>query len=220
MIAAIRRLATGLPGVRLGTSLAPVIEGTPIVAPILWAMFAFQIKHFVCDFVLQTQFQIRNKGTYGHFAGFAHAGTHVLGSVPALLILGATPATMAILLLAEFVIQMGSYDADGNARPVGAPVALEANNGLRNLRGAVAMAREDDPNSATAEFFIDLADNSSLDHHADDPGNTTGYAVFGKVIAGMDVVDKIAGVALGDRGPMPGAAPVDPVIIRKVSVLP
>jgi len=104
MIAAIRRLATGLPGVRLGTSLAPVIEGTPIVAPILWAMFAFQIKHFVCDFVLQTQFQIRNKGTYGHFAGFAHAGTHVLGSVPALLILGATPATMAILLLAEFVI--------------------------------------------------------------------------------------------------------------------
>jgi len=129
-------------------------------------------------------------------------------------------ATVVYRVVPGFVIQMGSYDADGNARPVGAPVALEANNGLRNLRGAVAMAREDDPNSATAEFFIDLADNSSLDHHADDPGNTTGYAVFGKVIAGMDVVDKIAGVALGDRGPMPGAAPVDPVIIRKVSVLP
>jgi hypothetical protein len=82
-----------------------VSEGTTIVvAPILWAMFAFQIKHFICDFVLQTQFQIRNKGTYGHLAGFAHAGTHALGSIPALLILGAAPLTIAILLLGEFVV--------------------------------------------------------------------------------------------------------------------
>jgi peptidyl-prolyl cis-trans isomerase A (cyclophilin A) len=119
-----------------------------------------------------------------------------------------------------FVIQAGSWDADVQPRPVHAPIALEANNGLDNVRGAVAMARGDDPASATAEFFIDLADNHALDHQASDPGNSTGYAVFGKVIAGMDVVDKIAGVALGDRGPMPGAAPVDPVVIRKVSVLP
>ena len=128
--------------------------------------------------------------------------------------------TVVYRVVPGFVIQMGSYDADVQSRPVRDPIALEANNGLRNSRGTVAMARADDPNSATAEFFINLADNPSLDHHADDPGNATGYAVFAKVVSGMDVVDKIAGVALGDRGPMPGAAPVDPVIIRKVSVLP
>ena len=128
--------------------------------------------------------------------------------------------TVVYRVVPGFVIQMGSYDADVQSRPVRDPVALEANNGLSNSRGTVAMARADDPNSATAEFFINLADNPSLDHHADDPGNASGYAVFGKVAAGMDVVDKIAGVALGDHGPMPGAAPVDPVVIRKVTVLP
>jgi peptidyl-prolyl cis-trans isomerase A (cyclophilin A) len=128
--------------------------------------------------------------------------------------------TVVYRVVPGFVIQMGSYDADVQSRPVQGPIALEANNGLSNLRGTVAMARADDPNSATAEFFINLADNLSLDHRADDPGNTTGYAVFAKVVSGMDVVDKIAGVALGDHGPMPGAAPVDPVVIRKVTVLP
>jgi cyclophilin family peptidyl-prolyl cis-trans isomerase len=82
------------------------------------------------------------------------------------------------------------------------------------------MARSAEPASATAEFFIDLADNPRLDHKAGDSDNSTGYAVFGKVIAGMDVVDKIASVRLGDHGPMPGAAPVDPILIRKVSLLP
>ena len=119
-----------------------------------------------------------------------------------------------------FVIQAGSWDADVHARPTHDPIALEANNGLNNLRGSVAMARGDDPASATAEFFIDLADNPALDHQPTDAGNSTGYAVFGKVIAGMEVVDKIAAVPLGDHGPMPGAAPVDPIVIRKVSLLP
>lgn len=77
---------------------------TPIVTTILWAMFAFQIKHFICDFVLQTQFQILNKGVYGHPGGFIHAGLHIVGSLPALLILGAPPATIGILLFAEFLI--------------------------------------------------------------------------------------------------------------------
>ncbi len=119
-----------------------------------------------------------------------------------------------------FVIQAGSYDADVHYRPVHENIPLEANNGLDNLRGTIAMARETDPGTANAEFFINLADNADLDHHADDSGNTTGYTVFGQVVGGMDVVDRIAAVPLGDHGPMPGAAPVDPVVIQKVSVAP
>jgi len=128
--------------------------------------------------------------------------------------------TVVYRVVPGFVIQAGSFDADVHERPTHATIALEAANGLSNVRGAVAMARGDEPASATAEFFIDLADNPKLDHKPSDPGNHTGYAVFGHVSSGMDVVDKIAAVALGDRGPMPGAAPVEPVVIRKVSVLP
>jgi peptidyl-prolyl cis-trans isomerase A (cyclophilin A) len=128
--------------------------------------------------------------------------------------------TVVYRVVPGFVIQAGSYDADVQTRPVHDPIALESNNGLANKRGAVAMARQSEPNTATAEFFIDLADNPALDHHADDSGNTTGYAVFGQVVSGMDVVDKIASVPLGDHGPLAGAAPVDPVVIRKVSLLP
>jgi cyclophilin family peptidyl-prolyl cis-trans isomerase len=96
---------------------------------------------------------------------------------------------------------------------------LEANNGLSNLHGSVAMARAEEPDSATAEFFINLDDNVRLDHKADDPGNTTGYAVFGQVISGMDVVEAIGQVPTGDNGPMPGQAPVTPVVVKKVTLL-
>jgi len=119
-----------------------------------------------------------------------------------------------------FVIQMGSFDANGKGRgihPGGLP--LEANNGLSNLRGAVAMGRAEAPDSATAEFYINLADNTPLDHKPDDPGNTTGYAVFGQVASGMDVVDAIGQVPTGDNGPMPGQAPVTPIIVKKVTLL-
>jgi peptidyl-prolyl cis-trans isomerase A (cyclophilin A) len=117
-----------------------------------------------------------------------------------------------------FVVQMGSYTADGHARPARAPIPLEANNGLSNVRGSVAMARGDDPASATAEFFIDIADNSALDHEAGDSANITGYAVFGKVTGGMEVVDRIAAVPLGGTGPFEGAAPQTPIVIRSVRI--
>jgi len=119
-----------------------------------------------------------------------------------------------------FVIQMGSFDANGKGRGIHpGPVPLEANNGLSNLRGTVAMARAEAPDSATAEFFINLADNTPLNHEAADPGNNTGYAVFGQVISGMDVVDAIGQVPTGDNGPMPGQAPVTPIVVKKVSLL-
>jgi peptidyl-prolyl cis-trans isomerase A (cyclophilin A) len=118
-----------------------------------------------------------------------------------------------------FIIQMGSWDANVKGRPVHKPIALEANNGLSNLRGTVALGRENEPTSATADFFINVVDDTGLDHHKDDPGNTTGYAVFGQVISGMDVVERISEVPVGDHGPMKGAAPVDPVTVKKVTVI-
>ena len=120
-----------------------------------------------------------------------------------------------------FVIQMGSWDANGKGRGIiPGPVPLEANNGLSNLRGSVAFGRGEAPDSASADFFINLADNTPLDHKPDDPGNTTGYAVFGQVESGMDVVDAIGNVPTGNgKGPMPTQEPVTPVIVKKVILL-
>ena len=119
-----------------------------------------------------------------------------------------------------FVIQMGSWEAHGKGRGIHlGPVPLESNNGLSNLRGTVALGREEAPDTAKAEFYINLADNTPLDHKADDPGNATGYAVFGQVTSGMDVVDAIGQVPTGDNGPMPGQAPVTPIVVTKVSLL-
>jgi peptidyl-prolyl cis-trans isomerase A (cyclophilin A) len=115
-----------------------------------------------------------------------------------------------------FVIQMGSFDAKGQGRGVDpGPVLLEAGNGLINAKGAVALAHGDDPNSAAADFFIDVDDNPALDKS----DTSVGYAVFGQVSNGMDVVEQISQVAVGDNGPMKGQAPVDPILIKKVSIV-
>ncbi len=100
-------------------------------------------------------------------------------------------------VIENFMIQTGGYDAKLaqrpnqvlQPRPTKAPIPLESHNGLSNVRGSVAMARTADPNSATAQFFINVVDNPMLDGQPDNPA--TGYAVFGQVIEGMDVVDKI-----------------------------
>src|SRR5205085_6665209 len=97
--------------------------------------------------------------------------------------------TLVYRVAPGFVIQAGSFDSATNARPVHDPIPLEAGNGLNNQRGTIAMARESDPNSATAEFFINLADNANLDRQPGDADGMTGYAVFGRVASGMDVVD-------------------------------
>ena len=127
--------------------------------------------------------------------------------------------TVVYRVVPGFVIQAGSYEADGRSRDVHGPIPLEANNGLSNLRGTLAMARTD-PETATAEFFINLADNHDLDHRADDSGNSTGYAVFGRVVSGMEVVDRIAAVPVGGVGPFPSQAPIKPITISRVSVVP
>lgn len=118
-----------------------------------------------------------------------------------------------------FVIQAGSFDSATHARSVHEPVPLEAGNGLSNRRGTIAMARQTDPNSATAEFFINLADNARLDRQEGDAEGMTGYAVFGRVVSGMDVVDKIASVPVGMGGPMPGQWPQTPITIERIHLV-
>ena len=114
-----------------------------------------------------------------------------------------------------FMIQGGGFTKEMNEKPTKAPIANEAKNGLKNLRGSIAMARRADPHSATAQFFINHRDNPNLDYPAHDGW---GYAVFGKVTEGMDVVDKIAKVKTGNRG-MHQNVPIEPVIIESVKVL-
>lgn len=128
--------------------------------------------------------------------------------------------TVIYRVVPGFVLQMGSYDQNYSSRPTGAPIPLETSGGLTNARGTVSMARSDDPNSATAEFFLNLADNDSLNPKEGAAPNTTGYAVFGKVVEGMAVADQIAKLPLkGGRGPFPDNAPALPVVIKSVTIV-
>jgi peptidyl-prolyl cis-trans isomerase B (cyclophilin B) len=118
-------------------------------------------------------------------------------------------------VIATFMIQGGGYDEQLEKRPTQPPVENEADNGLKNTRGTVAMARTSDPHSATAQFFVNVTDNAFLDHQAKD-ARGWGYAVFGRVTEGMDVVDKIKDVKTGPAGPFAKDAPVEPVVILHV----
>src|SRR5215831_2974552 len=114
-----------------------------------------------------------------------------------------------------FMIQGGGFTSDMNQKGTRAPIKNEAKNGKKNLRGTLSMARTNDVNSATSQFFISLIDNDFLDNKA----GSFGYAVFGQVTAGMDVVDAIAKVKTGRRGHHDDV-PVESVIINKVTRTP
>jgi len=116
-----------------------------------------------------------------------------------------------------FMIQGGGFTPDYEQKPTRAPIPNEADNGLRNTIGTIAMARRMDPHSATAQFFINVANNSSLDFREKTP-RAWGYAVFGRVIQGMDVVKAIKEQKTGPGGPFPSDVPQQPVIIQKVRV--
>lgn len=117
-----------------------------------------------------------------------------------------------------FMIQGGGFTGDFQRKSTRDPVANEADNGLKNRRGTVAMARTSDPHSATAQFFINVVDNAFLDHTAPTPQGW-GYTVFGEVVEGMEVVDKIRQMPTGPGGPFPRDVPRNPVIIEQISVL-
>jgi cyclophilin family peptidyl-prolyl cis-trans isomerase len=128
-----------------------------------------------------------------------------------------------------FMIQGGGFTTDFKQKPTRQPVVNEAEQsskaGLLNTPGTIAMARTSDPNSATSQFFINVNDNRALNFRSPDPGGI-GYTVFGKVVSGMDVVNKIAKVAKGGGKPVPPGAPLDPrdvptepVVITKAAVV-
>ncbi|WP_036248761.1 peptidylprolyl isomerase [Methylobacter sp. BBA5.1] len=116
-----------------------------------------------------------------------------------------------------FMAQGGGFDTSFNQKAVHDPIKNEANNGLPNNRGTIAMARTPDPDSATAQFFINYKDNSFLNHTSPTP-NGWGYAVFGEVIEGMDIVDAMAKQPTGNRGPHQDVPKTD-IVIEKAEVI-
>jgi len=125
-------------------------------------------------------------------------------------------------VIAGFMIQGGGFTPDFKQKPTRPPVAIESEQsskaGMMNVPGTLAMARTSDPNSATSQFFINVADNKSLNFRSAD-AQGYGYTVFGKVIEGMDVVDKIAKAPTGAGGPFPKDVPAQQVIINKAVVV-
>ena len=117
----------------------------------------------------------------------------------------------------NFMIQGGGFEVGMNEKPSGTPIENEADNGLKNDFGTVAMARTTDPHSATAQFFINVTDNDFLNHTAPN-SKGWGYAVFGKIVDGMDILDKIRAVATGSAGGHQDV-PVDDIIIESVEVV-
>ena len=117
-----------------------------------------------------------------------------------------------------FMVQGGGFTPDMNEKQTRPPIQNEADNGLQNQRGTLAMARTPDPNSAGAQFFINVANNNSLNFRSKTPDGW-GYAVFGNVVEGMDVVDAIVQVPTTTKGPYQDV-PVQPVVIQKATILP
>lgn len=116
-----------------------------------------------------------------------------------------------------FMAQGGGYNSALQLKPTREPIVLESKNGLQNLRGAVAMARTNIPDSASSQFFINLVNNGFLNFQGP---NSPGYAVFGKVVTGMDVVDKMAAKPTQNKSPEFANLPVDYIVIQKATVMP
>jgi cyclophilin family peptidyl-prolyl cis-trans isomerase len=118
-------------------------------------------------------------------------------------------------VIGSFVVQGGGHLPDGSEKPTRPGVPNESGNGLSNRRGTIALARVEAPHSGTAQFYINVTDNIALDPSP----SRWGYAVFGRVVAGMDVVDRIASTATGARGPFPEDTPLEPVLIESATVI-
>ena len=119
-------------------------------------------------------------------------------------------------VIKDFMVQGGGFTEDLQKKPTHDPIQNEADNGVKNERGTIAMARTGDPHSATAQFFINHKDNEFLNHSGKNPRGW-GYTVFGKVTDGMEVVDEIASSPTGGKGPFPTDVPQTTIVIEKVT---
>lgn len=149
-------------------------------------------------------FDARAPATVENFVDYAEAGFF--------------DGTIFHRVIPGFVIQGGGFTAEFERKETRAPITNEAGNGLKNTRGTLSMARTADPDSATSQFFINLADNPSLDRRDDTPRGA-GYAVFGRVIEGMETVDRIADIPTGAGGPFPQDVPRETVRIESVETI-
>ena len=140
--------------------------------------------------------------TVENFLGYAQAGFY--------------DGTVFHRVIDGFMIQGGGFAEDMTQKPTGEKITNEADNGLKNKRGTVAMARTSEPHSASSQFFVNTVDNRFLDHTGKNPQGW-GYAVFGQVVEGMDVVDAIAKVKTGTTGGMQNV-PVESVVIREATI--
>lgn len=122
-------------------------------------------------------------------------------------------------VIPNFVLQGGGYTEDLERKPTRAPIPNEADNGLSNDTGTLSMARTGDPHSATSQFFINVADNKPLDHTGKTHSNAWGYAVFGRVVRGMDVVEAIRTKPTGAKGPFRSDVPQETVTITEATVV-
>lgn len=192
---------------RLALLAALAVAGAPLLAPMAFAADTppaqprVELVTSLGNIVVQLDPQ-RAPKTVANFLDYVKSGFY--------------DGTIFHRVIPGFVIQGGGFTADMKQKPTRPPIPLESQNGLRNLRGTIAMARTANPNSATSQFFINVANNPSLDYPQPDG---YGYAVFGKVISGMDVVDKIAAQPTHDVGPYQNV-PVKPVVIEAAKVLP
>lgn len=177
------------------TALALLVATAPA-----WAQQKVRLATSEGDIVLELDREKAPK-TVDNFVGYVKAGHY--------------DGTIFHRVIPTFMIQGGGMKPDMSEKKTLSPIALESRNGLSNVRGSVAMARTMDPNSATAQFFINTVDNAFLDQPNSRDGN--GYAVFGKVVAGMEVVDKIRAVPTQNAGPHQNV-PVKPVLIRKATL--
>lgn len=122
-------------------------------------------------------------------------------------------------VISSFMIQGGGFTENLTRKETRAPIANEASAELKNLRGTIAMARLPEPHSATAQFFINLQDNAALNFTGEQNSNTWGYAVFGEVVKGMDVVDEIRFKPTGAKPPFRQDVPLENVVIKEVSII-
>jgi cyclophilin family peptidyl-prolyl cis-trans isomerase len=190
-------------GIVLAVSAAAASAGAPPAPVSLTPPPVKPVVEFVTTegkFVVQLDPQ-RAPLTVKNFLAYVHSGFY--------------NGTIFHRVVPGFVIQGGGFTTNYKEKKTRKPIPNESGNGLSNVRGTIAMARETAPHSATSQFYINLADNKKLDPQP----NRWGYAVFGKVIRGMKVIDDIASIPTGPGGPLKHEVPQLPVVIQKVIVL-